>query len=481
MEIGSGIIKQLVKREEYAYGGIDLTIDSKINVWSNNLQKVDNIFALILNLVKERNLILKGIEEHSLLRPMGFDRSKVILFAKNKEYFEKLNIPKELMMGERILTTGDEELLNYLLEMVLENAETAYDKTLSKFDKLASDSCIKDDIKDKLTLFYSDYNSHYKKPYIFIMIENVSMLKNDRTIELLKKTFELGRSKNVVCCFGSTIIGNLDFLCSFANANVTLLDKMDDEDRKVWNSINSFGMGDLTKLDIMNDDDYLCIKGNLYDQGRSFGIKPYILTIRDYKREKPQMKVDENRLLSKRLDIYNDDFSTIKTFPTELAEYKYNLQDETIKYMSNFCDLKRIVVKDIKSLIMDYFEFETIDNYNILVFLNENFSKIKNEFNYRIGEYIKTESYRAKHIRIERCFSLGRNMEISEYVKLRKEDCKIQNDWQMNSIILARCIKDLWNLTNEENQITAFHFYKYPKEYRKKYGYQDEWTSEDLM
>ena len=88
MEIGSGIIKQLVKREEYAYGGIDLTIDSKINVWSNNLQKVDNIFALILNLVKERNLILKGIEEHSLLRPMGFDRSKVILFAKNKEYFE---------------------------------------------------------------------------------------------------------------------------------------------------------------------------------------------------------------------------------------------------------------------------------------------------------------------------------------------------------------------------------------------------------
>ena len=34
---------------------------------------------------------------------------------------------------------------------------------------------------------------------------------------------------------------------------------------------------------------------------------------------------------------------------------------------------------------------------------------------------------------------------------------------------------------NEENKITGFHFYKYPKEYRKKYGYKDEWTSEDLM
>ena len=192
MELGSGIIKQLVKKEEYACGGIDLTVDSKINVWSNNLQKIDDIFALVLNLLKEQNLILEGIEEHSLLRPMGFDRSKVILFAKNKDIFESLTMPKELMMGERVLTVGDEDVLNYLLEMVLINSRTAYDRTLSKFDKLANDANIGEDLKDKLSLFYSDYNVHYKKPYIFVMIEDVSMFKNDRTIELLKKAFELG-------------------------------------------------------------------------------------------------------------------------------------------------------------------------------------------------------------------------------------------------------------------------------------------------
>ena len=112
-EQGSGIIKQLVKKEEYACGGIDLTVDSKINVWSNNLQKIDDIFVLVLNLLKEQNLILEGIEEHSRLRPMGFDRSKVILFAKNKDIFESLTMPKELMMGERVLTVGDEDVLNY--------------------------------------------------------------------------------------------------------------------------------------------------------------------------------------------------------------------------------------------------------------------------------------------------------------------------------------------------------------------------------
>ena len=481
MELGSGIIKQLVKKEEYACGGIDLTVDSKINVWSNNLQKIDDIFALVLNLLKEQNLILEGIEEHSLWRPMGFDRSKVILFAKNKDIFESLTMPKELMMGERVLTVGDEDVLNYLLEMVLINSRTAYDRTLSKFDKLANDANIGEDLKEKLSLFYSDYNVHYKKPYIFVMIEDVSMFKNDRTIELLKKAFELGHSRNVVCCFGSTIKDNIEFLCSFANADVTLIGKMSENDKKIWDKENCFGLNDLTKLDIMNDDDYLCIKGNLYDQGRNLGIKPYILTIRDYKREKPQIKVGENRLLSKRLDIYNDDFSTLGTFPTELVEYKYNLQDETIKYMSNFCDLRRIVVKDVKSLVMDYFEFENVDNYYILTFMNENFAKIKNEFNYRIGEYIKTESYRGRHLRMERCFSLGRNMEISEYIKLKKDDTKIQNDWQINAIILARCITDLWNFVNEENKISAFHFYKYPKEYRKKYGYNTEWTSNDLM
>ena len=47
MEMGSGTIKQLVKREEYANGGINLTIDSKINVWSSNPSKIDNIFALV--------------------------------------------------------------------------------------------------------------------------------------------------------------------------------------------------------------------------------------------------------------------------------------------------------------------------------------------------------------------------------------------------------------------------------------------------
>ena len=98
-----------------------------------------------------------------------------------------------------------------------------------------------------------------------------------------------------------------------------------------------------------------------------------------------------------------------------------------------------------------------------------------------MGEYIKIEKFRARHLRIERCFSLSRNMEISEYIKLRQDDGKIQYDWQINVIILARRIKDLWKLLNEENKINSFHFFKYPKEYRKKYGYNEEWSSDDLI
>lgn len=481
MEIGNGLIKQLVKTEEFANGEIDLTIDTKINIWCSEVLKIDNIFALILNMLKEQRLIADGIEEHSLLRPKEFDKSKIILFAKNKEYFEKLNLPKELMMGERVLSNNDEELLNYLLETVLDNSRTAYDKTLSIFDKLANNSNIKDDLKNQLALFYNDYNAHYKKPYIFIMIEDVSMFKNDRTIELLKRVFELGRSKSIVCCFGSIIDNNIEFLSQFANANITLVDKMKNSDLEAWYNINYFGLGDLTKLNKMSDNDYLCIKGNLYDQGRDFGIKPYILTIREYKKERSLIKPDEKNSSLRKVDIYNDDFSALKTFPSELAEYKYNLQEATIKYMVNYSDLKRIIVKDIKSVVIDYLEFETVESYDILMFLNENFIKLKNEFNYRMGEYIKIEKFRARHLRIERCFSLSRNMEISEYIKLRQDDGKIQYDWQINVIILARCIKDLWNLLNEENKINSFHFFKYPKEYRKKYGYNEEWSSDDLI
>ena len=255
MEIGNGLIKQLVKTEEFANGEIDLTIDTKINIWCSEVLKIDNIFALILNMLKEQRLIADGIEEHSLLRPKEFDKSKIILFAKNKEYFEKLNLPKELMMGERVLSNNDEELLNYLLETVLDNSRTAYDKTLSIFDKLANNSNIKDDLKNQLALFYNDYNAHYKKPYIFIMIEDVSMFKNDRTIELLKRVFELGRSKSIVCCFGSIIDNNIEFLSQFANANITLVDKMKNSDLEAWYNINYFGLGDLTKLNKMSDND----------------------------------------------------------------------------------------------------------------------------------------------------------------------------------------------------------------------------------
>ena len=71
-------------------------------------------------------------------------------------------------------------------------------------------------------------------------------------------------------------------------------------------------------------------------------------------------------------------------------------------------------------------------------------------------------------------------MEICEYIKLRQDDGKIKYDWQINAVIVARCIMDLWNSTNEEVKISGFHFYKYPKEYRKKYGYTQEWTEDDL-
>ena len=481
MEIGSGTIKQLVKTEELANGGINLTIDSKMNIWSNNVSKIDKIFALMLNMLKEQRLIAEGIEEHSLLRPTDFDKSKVVLFAKSKEYFNNLNLPKELMMGERILCKGDEGLLNYFLENIIDNSKTAYDRNLSSIDKYENNNSIDDETKNKLAMFYSDYNAHYKKPYIIVMIEDISMFKNDRTIELLKSVFTLGRSKNVICCFGSTIDDNIDFLSQFAGANVTLVDKMKESDKEAWYLVNCFGLGDLTKLDKMNDEDYLCIKGNLYDQGRSFGIKPYILTIREYEKEKVQVKPKENNLVTKKTDIYNDDFSALNIYPNELAEYKYNIQDETIKYMANFSDLKRIVVRDIKTIVTDYLEFGSVDNYDILTFLNDNFNKIKNEFNYRIGEYIRIDRLRNRNLRVERCFSLGRNMEIIEYIKLRQDDSKIEYDWQINAVMLARTIMDLWNSQNDENKITDFHFYKYPKEYRKKYGYNDEWTNQDLM
>ena len=78
MEIGNGLIKQLVKTEEFANGEIDLTIDTKINIWCSEVLKIDNIFALILNMLKEQRWIADGIEEHSLLRPKEFDKSKII-------------------------------------------------------------------------------------------------------------------------------------------------------------------------------------------------------------------------------------------------------------------------------------------------------------------------------------------------------------------------------------------------------------------
>lgn len=476
MEIGNGFIRQLVKKEEYANAGIDLTLNSKINIWSNDLVKVDNIFALILNMLKEQILIQEGIEEHSLLRPRDFDKSKVVLFAKNKEYFENLNLPKELLFAEKILSNGDEKLLNYLLENIIENTKTAYDKTFSAFDKYENDNEIDEELKDKLALFYNDYNAHYKKPYVFVMIEDISSLKDDRTMELLKKVFEIGRSKYVISCFGSKLEENVEFLSQFANANITLVDKMNENDKQAWYSINNFGLGNIEKLDKLNEEDYLCIKGNLYDQGRNYGNQPFILTIRDYKKE-IKKKADENNN-KMQTDI---DKSLLNTFPVELAEYRYSLQDEIIKYMSNFSDLKRVVIKDAKTLIMDYMEFDTVENYDVLTFMNDNVNKIRNEFNYRIGEYLKGERIRGRHLRIERCFSFGRNMEISEYIKLRQDDNKIQYDWQINAVILAKCIKDLWNIQNEKNRIENFHFYKYPKEYRKRYGYNDEWNSEDLI
>lgn len=481
METLNGTIKQLVKTEELAKGGINLTIDSKMNIWSRNISKIDNIFALVLNMLKEQRLIAEGIEEHSLLRPRDFDKSKVVLFAKNKDFFDNLNLPKELLMGERLLGEGDEELLNYLLENIIDNARTAYDRNLSTIDRYESDNSIDEETKDKLAVFYSDYNAHYKKPYIFVMIEDISMLKNTKTIELLKKMFELGRSKNIVCYLGSIIDGDFEFLSQFATANVTLVDKMSESDREAWYLVNSFGLGDLTKLDIMNDEDYLCLKGNLFDQGRGYGIKPYILTIREYEKENVLPPVNKRDYVVRKVDVYNEDFSLLNTFPNELAEYRYSLQDETIKYMANFSDLRRIVVRDIKTLVTDYLEFDTVDNYDILLFLSDNLTKFKNEFNYRMGEYISADRVRNRNLRIERCFSLGRNMEIIEYIKLRQDDSKIEYDWQINAVILAKTIMDLWNSQNDENKISKFHFYKYPKEYRKKYGYNDEWYSQDLM
>ena len=93
---------------------------------------------------------------------------------------------------------------------------------------------------------------------------------------------------------------------------------------------------------------------------------------------------------------------------------------------------------------------------------------------------MQREDYRKKSIEVEKCFSLGRNFEIIEYVKVKPDEYFIKYNWQITNVMLLKTIVELWNKQNAEQQITAYHFYKYSKEYRQKYGYTDEWSERDI-
>ena len=106
--------------------------------------------------------------------------------------------------------------------------------------------------------------------------------------------------------------------------------------------------------------------------------------------------------------------------------------------------------------------------------------KLKNEFNYRMGKYVQREDFHRREVSIEKCFSLGRNFEISEYIKLKPMDWPVSYNWLVSNTMLLKTIVDLWNNQNDDNKITAYHFYKYSKGYRQKYGYTDEWSERDI-
>ena len=59
-------------------------------------------------------------------------------------------------------------------------------------------------------------------------------------------------------------------------------------------------------------------------------------------------------------------------------------------------------------------------------------------------------------------------------------DWPVSYNWLVSNTMLLKTIVDLWNNQNDDNKITAYHFYKYSKEYRQKYGYTDEWSERDI-
>ena len=128
-------------------------------------------------------------------------------------------------------------------------------------------------------------------------------------------------------------------------------------------------------------------------QGQSIGHKPYIVGINE-DIVIPKDEFESNFISSlTRSNVYKDDFSLLNTEPKELVDYKYSLQEEFVKYMSNFAEMRKMVVKDFKTLLLDYIEFENVENYDVLSFVNENYNKIKTEFDYRMCKYIQREDY----------------------------------------------------------------------------------------
>lgn len=478
MKLEKGVIKELVKKEEFVSANLDVLRNRRVNIWSKNNEKIAKVLKFVLSeLQKEKFLEYQTNSENQTQED---ENMKVLMFAKNKEYFEKLNLPKELFMADKVLSEGDEPLLNYLLSTVIENASN--EKFYSIFDDYENKDFLDEETKNDIQNYFDEYVSKAtsKRPRVYVLIDDISIFQNSITFELLKKVFNISRINKVFAYYGSNIDNNINKLGELSNADKTLLDTLNQTEIEQWSTYSRYGLGNIQKLDKVEENDFLCIEGDLLRQGQQIGKKPYIVGINeDIVIPKNEF---ESRFISNltRSNVYKDDFSLLNTEPRELVDYKYSLQEEFVKYMSNFAEIRKIVVKDFKTLLLDYIEFDNVENYDVLCFVNENYNKIKTEFDYRMCKYVQREDYYKREITIEKCFSLGRNFEVIEYIKVKPDENFIKYNWQISNVMLIKTIVDLWNKQNIEQQITSYHFYKYSNEYRQKYGYTDEWSERDL-
>ncbi len=252
----------------------------RINIWSKDISKIDNVFEIILKALKTPEQLPNGIKRN-LFKLKNVGDVKVLLFANNKEYFDKLDIPKEMLFGKTFYTEADEKVFDYIVERLQGSGEL-----ISRMPRTTPPDQIIDIEEEFINIYRSRTFDIYnlngeKRTYLFILVEDISKLKSARTIQLLRSLYLERCYNNIVCCLGSIIDNNIEFLSEFAASRVMLVDKLNDVEESDWRDINYFGLGDISLLKTMKDERFLCIKGNLFDQGRWYGQKPYTIKLSD--------------------------------------------------------------------------------------------------------------------------------------------------------------------------------------------------------